>query len=568
MGKLNLIKSNFTGQVGAFTGQRYKGRNVIKSNEHKKRHPNTVQTKSVRAFECLNRMASSCVRDLWPYLGLSDRKQLKHNALASHWKPLIADHTFTPENLSRLYPLSDLEITSQINLVLDNENFTVIWNVPDYDPAEKEIYNAVIDSRGNVVYFGVLPTGQTTLNLVSNYYQVGDWIYCVSFVITYATATEKSKLEVTAGTLQEWEEGASFTLANTDITRNDTNYFVSLLASEPLPAGTNPVTIITHALSQAHYVDSTITGTLTTDGTANATLSFVPHKDTLNQKDMFMLDSNITIRRGSGTSTSGVFNWKKSVLAPKTDFDFSFEIELSEPVTTDGTSYTVPLGFTVPEGILPQWLELTFSYVTDNLTLGTAPAYAPGNQYFNTNKSAVIVVPTEKIVYGTSQTPNSEESGYFLFLTLDYDLFTWKIRLPSFPAMTNRIQRSAITGVSNATTYGPFGMTIRLNPVYADLNLGGGSATIAVTPESSNARIRATKTADGTSETIIEPLATLTITSGGSIVMYFDLNGSGTFSNTAFLADSAGEAEFTCRAFSGNYAFKNGLVLIYPFSAT
>lgn len=209
MGKLNLIQSHWTGQVGAYTGQRYKGRSVIKSNEHKKRHPNMAQTKSVRAFECLNRFASSCVGKLWKYTGLNDKKMLKHNALAADWKKLISEKKFSPENLTQIYKTSDMAVTPTFTVTWLESEFTVSWIIPAYDHTKEMLVSAVVDSRGDVLFLGQLPEGVTTQTLSTNYISEGDWVYGVSFLVDL-TAEDYSggrAISVIVGPYAYWEEG-------------------------------------------------------------------------------------------------------------------------------------------------------------------------------------------------------------------------------------------------------------------------------------------------------------------------------------------------------------------------
>lgn len=214
MGKLNLIQSHWTGQVGAYTGQRYKGRSVIKSNEHKKRHPNVAQTKSVRAFECLNRFASGCVGRLWQYTGLNDRKMLKHNALAADWKKLISEKKFSPENLNQIYKTSDMAVNPTFTVTLNKSEFTVSWNIPSYDRTKKMLISAVVDSRGDVLFLSQLLNGVTTVNLSTDYCSEGDWVYGVSFLVDLAAEdfSNGKAISVIPGPYAYWKEGPSIAI--------------------------------------------------------------------------------------------------------------------------------------------------------------------------------------------------------------------------------------------------------------------------------------------------------------------------------------------------------------------
>lgn len=233
MGKLNLIQSHWTGQVGAYTGQRYKGRSVIKSNEHKKRHPNTAQTKSVRAFECLNRFASGCVGRLWQYTGLNDRKMLKHNALAADWKKLISEKKFSPENLNQIYAQSALAVQAEINISLNNENVVVNWTIPEYDSTLYKLYGVIIDNKGNVLFFDEMSTGQIVSKVITSNCNLGDWIYCPCFLVKLPTTTEKAIIEVILGEKAVYTDEIE-SVFSVNITQNKKVLTANVTTEQPL----------------------------------------------------------------------------------------------------------------------------------------------------------------------------------------------------------------------------------------------------------------------------------------------------------------------------------------------
>lgn len=233
MGKLNLIQSHWTGQVGAYTGQRYKGRSVIKSNEHKKRHPNTAQTKSVRAFECLNRFASGCVGKLWKYTGLNDKKMLKHNALAADWKKIIENKNFSPENLNQIYAQSALDIQTEINISLNNENVVVNWTIPEYDSTLYKLYGTIIDNKGNVLFFNEMPTGQIVSKVITSNCNLGDWIYCPCFLVELPTSTEKAVIEVILGEKEVYTDAIE-SVFSVNVTRNNAVLTANVTTEQPL----------------------------------------------------------------------------------------------------------------------------------------------------------------------------------------------------------------------------------------------------------------------------------------------------------------------------------------------
>lgn len=96
---MNLLKANFVGKVGEVYGAKWKSQHVIKAIPFSHAPHNEKQTKAVRAFECVNRVAGGISKYFWPYLNLSDKKMLKHNAVAQMLKPLLTGGVF---NLSAI----------------------------------------------------------------------------------------------------------------------------------------------------------------------------------------------------------------------------------------------------------------------------------------------------------------------------------------------------------------------------------------------------------------------------------------------------------------------------------
>lgn len=115
MGKMNMLNANIAGSMGAFTGQVYKGKSVLHARIWSRTPLNPVQKSSVRAFECLNRVAAAISRHWFYALGLRADGMLKHNAVARFLKPLIEGHVFTPSAFDRVFPEPGLAAVSGIS---------------------------------------------------------------------------------------------------------------------------------------------------------------------------------------------------------------------------------------------------------------------------------------------------------------------------------------------------------------------------------------------------------------------------------------------------------------------
>lgn len=104
MGTMNLLKASVIGQLGKMYGAKDKKYNVMRVIPFSHTPHNATQTKCVRAFEVLNRFSSGIAKVFFPYMGLSDKEMLKHNAVAQMLKPLIATKAFRLKTIRQLIP--------------------------------------------------------------------------------------------------------------------------------------------------------------------------------------------------------------------------------------------------------------------------------------------------------------------------------------------------------------------------------------------------------------------------------------------------------------------------------
>jgi hypothetical protein len=154
MGTLNILKANFTGQVGNMVGANWKGKPVLKAKVEGKAPPTASQTANVRAFEALNRLSAVAAAHWWQFFGLSDRKMHKHNAMASHFKPLIADHTFFPPAFIDVLKPDERVLMQRPAQASPGEPVTVNFTIQNAEqfPAGTHIQCIVVDSMGNCGY--------------------------------------------------------------------------------------------------------------------------------------------------------------------------------------------------------------------------------------------------------------------------------------------------------------------------------------------------------------------------------------------------------------------------------
>jgi hypothetical protein len=157
MAALNLLKADFTGTVGSVYGAKWKGKSLIKSRPFGKSPPTVKQNNAVRAFECVNRVGVIFAKIWWPYLGLTDKTMLKHNAVARILRPMLEGGIFRPLAFVDAIP-SDEKIRLQppTQEASGAEVYATLTVDPDFSvPSGAQIHALVIDSAG---YSGVPAT--------------------------------------------------------------------------------------------------------------------------------------------------------------------------------------------------------------------------------------------------------------------------------------------------------------------------------------------------------------------------------------------------------------------------
>ena len=104
MGKLNLLKSNYTGKVGQTYGVEQYKKAIVKAVPFSHTPHNEKQTKSKNAFVLLNRLSAVIAKNFWAYLDLSDKGMYRNNAVAKWLKDLLHDNTFVLSRISNIIP--------------------------------------------------------------------------------------------------------------------------------------------------------------------------------------------------------------------------------------------------------------------------------------------------------------------------------------------------------------------------------------------------------------------------------------------------------------------------------
>lgn len=150
MATMDLLKATINGKIGNVYGARQRAQTYIKAIPFSHAPHSTSQTKSVRAFEKLNRLSAGIAKGFWRYMGLSDRKMLKHNAVAALLKPAIENKVFLISNLGKV--ITKDGTTEILNFVVDRENNSILVEAQTAEQFDKKNGSAwvclIIDDTG------------------------------------------------------------------------------------------------------------------------------------------------------------------------------------------------------------------------------------------------------------------------------------------------------------------------------------------------------------------------------------------------------------------------------------
>lgn len=167
MGVLDYSRGAFVGKVGVHYGQKGIGSNQLKKIPLKAAPQNRIQTSSVRAFEKLNRFASALAKIGWKWLGLSDKKMLKHNAVAHFLKPLVSEHVYNLNNFAEIASQDNtVHITSFVRSA-DASSYTIEANVDvPISKADGKVWFVFIFDKDGTAVFSECPDSDSISRIV------------------------------------------------------------------------------------------------------------------------------------------------------------------------------------------------------------------------------------------------------------------------------------------------------------------------------------------------------------------------------------------------------------------
>lgn len=156
MAFMNLLSGKIIGTLGTVYGARTRKGAILKAVPFSKAPPTLRQISSVRAFESLNRISVPIAKDFWKYLKLSDKKMLRHNAVAQWLKPCISGHEFDPSKIAQIIPKDgSVEIHNFIvDAVESIAMATITAHSPDFSVSKGCLMYVLFLDDGKVIHSG------------------------------------------------------------------------------------------------------------------------------------------------------------------------------------------------------------------------------------------------------------------------------------------------------------------------------------------------------------------------------------------------------------------------------
>lgn len=207
MGKMNTLNAEYIGKVGQTYGVRQYGKSIEKAIPFSHTPHNVTQTRSVRAFEKLNRFSSYVAKTFWRYLNLSDKKMYRHNAVAQWLKPVVKDHSFRLDNLVEVIPFNESLHFGSFNIDLSEKTATIEYiNRPlNQYTTREDIFIALVTDNGTVKAGGAFSSVSQTVTFSWDY---NDFM---SLSVVMFKSSEVFKKKIITG-LNLYREGAPYVI--------------------------------------------------------------------------------------------------------------------------------------------------------------------------------------------------------------------------------------------------------------------------------------------------------------------------------------------------------------------
>lgn len=139
MGKMELLKSGFTGKVGTIYGSKGNGKINAKAVPFSHTPHNAKQKNAFTAFGCLQRLSAFISKsDFFELLNIKQKNMLNINSVAKWLKPMVSDGLFSIEKLENVIERSNLYSITQADFEKEKQVFKIAFTRNEQIPLEEK----------------------------------------------------------------------------------------------------------------------------------------------------------------------------------------------------------------------------------------------------------------------------------------------------------------------------------------------------------------------------------------------------------------------------------------------
>lgn len=193
MGEINFLKGGYQGKVGQTYGVMQRQNAIVKAIPFSHAPHNTKQKEQFSAFGALQRACAQITREFWPYLGLTNKNQLRLNATTHFFKPLIKDKVLDFTNLKDIVTPSGLLTIDSIKFNRPRQTFELTYtNAKAVDASRQPFLLIGIYGVGGKGYGTIINNASNATVAVPTKYKQLEGIYAV--ILQSEIDNEKRKI--------------------------------------------------------------------------------------------------------------------------------------------------------------------------------------------------------------------------------------------------------------------------------------------------------------------------------------------------------------------------------------
>lgn len=139
MGKMELLKSGFTGKVGTIYGSKGNGKINAKAVPFSHTPHNAKQKNAFTAFGCLQRLSAFISKSsFFELLNIKQKNMLNINSVAKWLKPMVSNGIFSIEKIENVIERSNLYSITQADFEKEKQVFKIAFTRNEQIPLEEK----------------------------------------------------------------------------------------------------------------------------------------------------------------------------------------------------------------------------------------------------------------------------------------------------------------------------------------------------------------------------------------------------------------------------------------------